>query len=405
MPVKVNYIYVQFLKEKRIFKIKFRGVVRKLIVGLALISGLLSVNTLAQENNTTASPKYFYKKLEGIIGEKYPIGMELVREDSVLRGYYFYENKNIPIPFTYSSSIDKDGNYIIEEDAGYTESGEQIITGKLIGKFVAGDKFEGKWQNHDGTKTLPLKLSEKYSDDCARVNIISYEKNIGDCESDNCFSVSILYPEVILSDNTIETRINTSIKNSLLEYSVEDKLNHYSSIEELADSFYAWYKADSLISRGDDYKLFFAYDFGFMIDYNDKNILSIRKTLYQYTGGAHGGTMIDYLNFNLQNGKEINLSDIFKDDYKPALDKLGEEPFREFYKLKPNDDFEASGFWFADNKFSVNETFGFNTEGIVFQFNQYEVAPYALGAASITIPYKQLKEIIKENSLLDYIIK
>ncbi len=40
--------------------------------------------------------------------------------------------------------------------------------------------------------------------------------------------------------------------------------------------------------------------------------------------------MIDYLNFNLQNGKEINLSDIFKDDYKPALDKLGEEPFREF---------------------------------------------------------------------------
>ncbi len=74
------------------------------------------------------------------------------------------------------------------------------------------------------------------------------------------FSVSILYPEVILSDNTIETRINTSIKNSLLEYSVEDKLNHYSSIEELADSFYAWYKADSLISRGDDIINYFCYD-------------------------------------------------------------------------------------------------------------------------------------------------
>jgi hypothetical protein len=378
---------------------------KKIIFNCLLLLSLLPVNNLAQDSKKTEPPEYFYKKLEGIIGEKYPIEMELVREDSVLRGYYFYVNKKIPIPFTYSSRVEKEGNYIIEEDAGYTESGEQIITGKITGKFIAGDKFEGKWQNHDGTKALPLKLTEKSGDDCAKINILKYERNFGNCGDENCFSLSTFYPEVILPDKNVEDKINKAIKNSLLEYYVEDKALHYYSIEELADSFYAAYKTDSVIIHSEDYILAYVYDLEFKIDYNDNNILSLLKTLYTYTGGAHGSTSLTYLNFNLNTGNEIKPDDIFTSDYKTTLDKLGEKPFREFYKLKPADDFEASGFWFTNNKFSLNENFGFNPEGVVFQFNQYEVAPYALGAASITIPYKKLKEIIKENSLLDYIIK
>ncbi len=382
-----------------------RGVMRKLFVGLAFISVLLSLKTLAQENDTTTLPKYFYKKLEGIIGEKYPIGMELVREDSVLRGYYFYVNKNIPIPFTYNSRVDNEGKYVIEEDAGSTSAGEQLVTGRLTGKFIDSGKFEGLWQNNDGSKTLPLKLAEKYGDDCAKINILKYERNIGECGNESCFSLSIFYPEIILPDKSVEDKINKAIKNSLLEYYVEDKALHYSSIEELADSFYSAYKTDSIIIHSEDYILAYVYDLGFKIEYNDKDILSLLKTLYSYTGGAHGSTSLTYLNFNLRSGAEIKLEDIFKDDYKTALDKLGEKPFRDYYNLKPGEDFEKAGFWFIDNKFSVNDNFGFNPEGIVFQYNQYEVAPYALGAASITIPYKKLKEIIKENSLLDYINK
>ncbi|RJP62127.1 MAG: DUF3298/DUF4163 domain-containing protein [Ignavibacteriales bacterium] len=389
----------------KIIVITARGVMRKLFIGLAFLSVVLSFKAMAQEDKTTALPKYFYKKLEGTIGEKYPVRMELIREDSVLRGYYYYENKRIPIPFTFNSCVDKNGNYIIEENAGNTSTGEQLVTGRLTGKFIDTGKFEGVWQNYDGSKTLPLKLMEKYGEDCAKINIRKYERNIGECGNESCFSLSIFYPEVILPDKNVEDKINKAIKNSLLEYYVEDKALQYNSIEELADSFYAAYKTDSVIIHSEDYILAYVYDLEFKIDYNDNNILSLLKTLYTYTGGAHGSTSLTYLNFDLRSGAEIKLEDIFKDDYKTALDKLGEKPFRDYYNLKPDEDFEKAGFWFTDNKFSLNDNFGFNPEGIVFQYNQYEVAPYALGAASIIIPYKKLKEIVKENSLLDYINK
>ncbi len=375
---------------------------KNLIVVLSVFSCLLSVRIPAQENNTAALPKYFYKKLEGIIGEKYPIRMELIREDSVLRGYYYYENKKLPIYFNYNSRIDKNGNYLIEENAGNTESGELLITGRLTGRFVDAGLFEGKWQNADGTKTLSLKLTENYSDGCAKMNIRKYERNYGK-SGDESFSFTAIYPEIILPDKKAEAKINERIKNSFREYYFEDSQIHFNSVEELADSFYAAYKADSIIAHDEKFYLSFAYDLSYVVDYNDNNILSLLKTLYQFTGGAHGSTFFTYLNFNLNTGDEIKPEDIFTGDYKTTLDKLGEEPFREYYQLKPDEDFEAAGFWFKDNVFAVNDNFGFNCEGIAFQYNQYEVAAYVLGAANITIPYNSVKNIIKQDGLLNFI--
>jgi hypothetical protein len=72
------------------------------------------------------------------------------------------------------------------------------------------------------------------------------------------------------------------------------------------------------------------------------------------------------------------------------LREAGEEEFRAERELGPEVSLEEAGFSFPDNRFSLNDNYGFSKEGIVFFFNGYEVAAYAEGPTAIVIPYEKL---------------
>lgn len=42
-----------------------------------------------------------------------------------------------------------------------------------------------------------------------------------------------------------------------------------------------------------------------------------------------------------------------------------------------------------------NDNFSFSHQGLVFTYNQYEVAPYVMGIITITIPWDKLKGYIR----------
>ena len=59
-----------------------------------------------------------------------------------------------------------------------------------------------------------------------------------------------------------------------------------------------------------------------------------------------------------------------------------------------------AGFWFDDDKFSVNNNFSIGKDGLNFVYNNYEITAYAYGPTELFIPYKSIKKVIKPDGLL-----
>ncbi len=60
-----------------------------------------------------------------------------------------------------------------------------------------------------------------------------------------------------------------------------------------------------------------------------------------------------------------------------------------------------AGYWFDKNNFELNDNFLIKKNGLLFVFNPYEIAAYVYGAIEVFIPYKEIKDLIKDDSVLN----
>ena len=122
--------------------------------------------------------------------------------------------------------------------------------------------------------------------------------------------------------------------------------------------------------------------------YNAHGILSYSCDTYIYTGGAHGlNTTLCYV-YDFYDNKEIFINSIFKEEFLPnVLSLIKEELAREEYA----DDIDM------DNV-NVTENFFVDDEGIHWIYNPYEIAPYALGAIEVSIPYSDIERYMIDNT-------
>lgn len=122
------------------------------------------------------------------------------------------------------------------------------------------------------------------------------------------------------------------------------------------------------------------------------NTISYLVTKYSFTGGAHGMSAEISLNFNRKTGEPVEETDIFAEDYWEKLAELLNSHLPESLD-SPQDtamlflkDIEPNG------NFSVSE------KGVTYIFNQYEIAPYAMGIIRVSIPWEELDGILNEDS-------
>ncbi|NWF89150.1 MAG: DUF3298 and DUF4163 domain-containing protein [Ignavibacteriaceae bacterium] len=234
-----------------------------------------------------------------------------------------------------------------------------------------------------------------------KFGIMKYEKQSEICDSTGCAKIVLEYP-------AIKTSFNSAVKDSLEAYIMNTLLENYSqqlklkSLDEMAKVF----MADYVGAKKDfpDYTIPWEINNTISVIYNSNSIVSFQSELYHFTGGAHGNSGVYFSNFNSQDGSKLLLSDLMNSNYKSELNKIAEKIFRKEKKLDPSASLEAEGFWFADNKFSLNENFGIKNDGLVFYFNFYEVAPYAMGPTEIRIPYSEIKSLIKQEGLLNKVL-
>jgi hypothetical protein len=77
------------------------------------------------------------------------------------------------------------------------------------------------------------------------------------------------------------------------------------------------------------------------------------------------------------------------------LTKIAEQIFRKVKEIPDTASLNENYFEFPDDTFQLNKNYGFKKEGIVFYYNNYEIAPYAAGPTDVVIAYEHLKEWLK----------
>ena len=125
-----------------------------------------------------------------------------------------------------------------------------------------------------------------------------------------------------------------------------------------------------------------------------KDVLAYRYTSYAYEGGAHGMTLTYGLNMDSKSGKVLQVSDVFADEASVVRLMQGQllvdngcetvEQLREKTAILMLGDLYVS-----DNNFLLLD------DGVLFTFNQYDIAPYSSGVISVKLSYQQLKGCLK----------
>jgi hypothetical protein len=175
------------------------------------------------------------------------------------------------------------------------------------------------------------------------------------------------------------------------------------SLEKLADSLIADYKR--LKNKFPDAPLRYELERSVTVTLNKRDLISIEFDEYSFLGGAHPNSLILFSNINSKTGLKISLDQLFINGFEKELNSIAEKRFREARGLKPEDDLERSGFWFKDNKFALTANFLITKSGIKFYFNDYEVAPHAVGPTEIYIPFDEIKKFIIPGGILSEILQ
>jgi hypothetical protein len=113
-----------------------------------------------------------------------------------------------------------------------------------------------------------------------------------------------------------------------------------------------------------------------------------------YRGAAHGGGSTETLNFDLHTGKVLGLSDILQAGYGKELKRIAEKFF-----IAENGN-EGWDFTPGGGDFALAHNISFTRKGLEFVYDAYEIGPYAAGSPSMCIPWKELKKLIIEGSLI-----
>lgn len=341
----------------------------------------------------------FYRQLKGKIGTA-EVQMSLVKVGTKLYGKYAYSRIGQLIdlsPRGTEENIDADGKFVLFEFAT-NKDGEYDQTGTFNGQILPNGLVKGVWTSADEKKNLNFELNDAPSNDAADISISIIEKQEGDCEGESeatCAHFEVIYPTIKqLPDRNEQTKqlINTTILNVLAESMPTEQTT---APDKAAEQFIRDFK-----DQDSEYKMSWEYELTTEVYQNANNILSIGFANYIFTGGAHPNHSESYYNFNLKTGQLIELDDVFKPKYETQLTALAEQKIRSLHNIGAKSPLSEAGFF--EDKFELNDNFSISATGITFLYNPYEITPYAMGEQLIFISFKEVKDLLQPNGLINW---
>lgn len=210
---------------------------------------------------------------------------------------------------------------------------------------------------------------------------------------ENHISIKILKSE----NKERESKINNSILYAAFGY-------ENVTPEQAIDSFVAKSQQEYLDLRPDYLNekqitensgwLNFSYQLETDAEYGRNNVINYKIFCTYYTGGAHPTTSYTYMNFDPKTGEEIKLSDIFKENSEEYLTNRLTDALANKIGASSRKEIKEKGYLIFNDIYPT-ENFILKNDSIIFFYNAYDIAPYALGCTALGFTYEELKDIMK----------
>lgn len=195
--------------------------------------------------------------------------------------------------------------------------------------------------------------------------------------------------DTLAAGSELAARLSQVLRDSVIYTASRPTVQE--AMKASADSIEAEWKAE-LAERFDaelEYKDMLQYYYsveGHPLEESQEGILSYQTTIDCYLGGAHGSYVVNYYNFDKKSGKLLDIKDVVPVGKEPEVLKAMEEQLCKDWEAKDLADLqEKTGITMLGDLYLTNN-FLLKNDSILFLYNQYEIAPYAAGLISITIP-------------------
>lgn len=203
-----------------------------------------------------------------------------------------------------------------------------------------------------------------------------------------CYQIKFDF-DTLSGEGNLAESLATVLRDSVL------CMQGYSTIEEtmaaLADSMQNEWKQEiaEMYEPESEYKETLQYYYtieGKPVENKREDILSYQANTTCYLGGAHGSYVVQYFNFDKKSGKLLTIGDIVPSEKElPVLMAMEEQLCKDWEAKDLEELQEKTGITMLGDLYLTNN-FLVDGDSIIFLFNQYEIAPYAAGLISVTIP-------------------
>jgi hypothetical protein len=264
----------------------------------------------------------------------------------------------------------------------------------------SGGVLKGTWTSADGKKQLPFEAAESYTDGTMAFGVIYMKEKAPLLEKSKSSPMSDLELSLLIPADFEVPGVVDSVKSYIFQNffgNAGSSLDPARQCAILRDTYFNNYRASNIDIYMEGMESFnWSKIKETRILHNEHYILSLEYHDYGYTGGAHGLSVSRFQVVDLRSGRLLSLDEIFRPDYRNDLRDIINSEARKAYGLDSRQGLTEAGF-FSDF-IDPSENFYMTKDGIGFFYNQYEVAPYAMGPVSIFVSYSSLKRILAPES-------
>ena len=176
----------------------------------------------------------------------------------------------------------------------------------------------------------------------------------------------------------INLDINSEITNAKLD------INKLSDIKNILSDNMLWFYNEWSGEYMSHYYSISEYG----IDYLSEKIASINKYFYEYTGGAHGVHEKVYKVYSLSDGERLKIEDI--------LINVNDSNLINKVKEKLLSMWDKESYFNLDELSLENNNFYITSKGLIFTWEIYEIAPYAMGDSEVLFLTDEILPYLKE---------
>jgi hypothetical protein len=313
--------------------------------------------------------------------------MTLKREGNNLSGNYFYVKSGSANKLSLRGEIDASGHFTMQE---FDSNGKQ--TGEFKGTWQddpnqSGASLEGEWKKPGAKENQWFSASEQMVSFTNGAQIVN--RQVNESVKAKRLDLSAEYPE--LTGITNAQGFNQLVKSRVTK--------------ELAD-----FRKQMIGLSAEDLKMLPQgvnnyMEISYNVEYADNELISVSFLEGNFTGGAHPNYGYFTITYDLKNGREVKLSELFKPSAK-YLEAVSAYAIRDLQSRKIPESDENMGLAqdiFAEGATAKAENYqswNLTKRGLMFTFDPYQVGPYAAGSQTVIVPYDKLKELAKSDGPL-----